>query len=70
MVMKNEVQALHAVAHLCTFPNFLAHMQPHQHKIVSMIIGLTAALHKFCSRLCRDLFWLSGPIILIMRLKI
>ena len=37
MLMRNEVRALHAVAHLRTFPNFHAHMQHHQNKIGFMM---------------------------------
>ena len=33
MLVLDEVRALHAAAHLCTFPNFLAHIQHHQRKI-------------------------------------
>ena len=33
MLVLDEVCGLHAVAHLCTFPNFLAHIQHRQRKI-------------------------------------
>ena len=33
MLLLDEARALHAVAHLCTFPHFLAHLQHHQRKI-------------------------------------